>query len=309
METDGKATVTRLYQPSPVRDWPPITEPELLERMTLDDQQFIAYLRKGWSAFGSREFEPSVMEWALGYPWERPPASYILRGEDVQLLDDIDPAKRASTVKAFTEVRHPLLSFGGNAAPSWLTIKFAHFPEEADRTVLVLAGELHDFDVGPAASLAPTGYMPATLFASPGTAVRATIVWGTAAQVTQLTWSEIPYRLVRLDDAHFVMDETDVEVDQIFAYLHRFGSFCIDGSPVALAAIPAKNRAATALTQKELLDLAARMVIGPDAGAEDLVRAIFEDWAGVAERASETVWRSSQQLQSSWTPFPALSGP
>ena len=50
----------------------------------------------------------------------------------------------------------------------------------------MLTGWLEDFDVGPAASLAPTGYMPATLFASPGTRVRAGIVWATAAQVTQL---------------------------------------------------------------------------------------------------------------------------
>jgi hypothetical protein len=86
-----------------------------------------------------------------------------------------------------------------------LTQKFAHFPDEVDRTALILIGELHDFDVGAAASLAPFGYMPATLFASPGTVVRAAIVWATAAQVTQLTWSEIPYRFGRLDDAHFAM--------------------------------------------------------------------------------------------------------
>jgi hypothetical protein len=46
--------------------------------------------------------------------------------------------------------------------------------------------------VGLAAALATTGYMPATLSASPGTRVRTGIVWTTAAQVTQLTWSEIP---------------------------------------------------------------------------------------------------------------------
>ncbi len=136
---------------------------------------------------------------------------------DVQLLDEIDPAKRASTVKAFTKDRDPLLSV--------------------------------------------------------------------------------------------VMDEADLEVDQVFGYLHRFGSFCVGGSPVALAAIPAENRTATALTQQELLDVAARMVIGPDAEAKDLVRAIFEDMADVTERALETVRPSSQQLQSSWTPFPASGRP
>jgi hypothetical protein len=288
-----------------MRDWPPISEPELLDRLAMDDEEFIAAMRGVWAEVGPREFGPPVFEWALGYPWQRPDSSYILRDGEVELLDDIDPAERASTVKAFMDDRHPLVAFGGNAAPSWLTTKFAHFPEEADRTVLVLAGELHDFDVGPAASLALTGYMPATLFASPGTAVRAAMVWGTSAQVTQLTWSEIPYRLVRLDDAEFVMDEADVEVDQLFAFLHRFGSFCVDGSPVALAAIPAKGRTATAMTQEELLDLAARMVLGPEAQAEGLVRAIFEDLPGVAERAAETVWLSSQRLQSGWTSFPA----
>jgi hypothetical protein len=288
-----------------VREWPPITEPGLLERLALDDEQFIAYVVELWAVFPPRELPPGVFEWALGYPWARPATSYILRGDDVQLLDDVDPEQRASTVKAFTADRHPLLSFGGNAAPSWLTRKFAHFPDESDRTVLVLAGELLDFDVGPAASLAPTGYMPATLFASPGTRVRAAVAWLTPAQVTQLTWSEIPYRLVRLDDARFLMDEADVEVDQVFAYLHRLGSFCIDSSPVALAAIPAEHRTASALTQEQLLDVAAGMVLGSEARAEDLVQAIFADMAGVTRRASETVWRSSQQLQARWTPYPA----
>jgi hypothetical protein len=292
-----------------LRTWPPITEPELLERLALDDAQFIAGMHKLWRALGPREYQPSAFPRAVGYPWARPASSYVLRGEDVELLDEIDPGERASIVRGLTEGRHPLLSFGGNAAPSSLTRKFAHFPEEEDRAALVLAGQLHDFDVGAAASLALFGYMPATLFASPGTVVRAAIVWATAAQVTQLTWSEIPYRFGRLDDAHFVMDEADVEVDQIFAYVHRLGSFCIDGSPVALAAVPATDRTATAMTQEQLLEVAAQMVIGPDAGAEDVVRAIYEDMAGTTKSASETVWRSSMQLQSSWTPYPTGGEP
>lgn len=73
---------------------------------------------------------------------------------------------------------------------------------------------------------------------------------------------------------------------------------------MALAAIPARGRTARALTQRELLDVAARMVMGPDAQAEDLMRAIFDDMAGVTKRAAETVWRSSRQLQGRWTPYP-----
>ena len=222
-----------------MRAWPPITEPELLERLALDDEGFVAQVRRYSSAWGTREFRRETFAWALGYPFERPAASYLLRGADVRLLGDVERAERARAVRELIADRHPLLSYGGNAAPSWLTAKFAHFPDDADRTALVLTGWLEEFDVGPAAALAPTGYMPATLFASPGTRVRASIVWATPAQVTQLTWSEVPYRLVRLDDAQFAMDDAGVEIDGLFAYLHRLGSFCVDGSPVAMAAIPA----------------------------------------------------------------------
>jgi hypothetical protein len=35
---------------TPVREWPPITEPELLERLALDDEQFLAQFRELLSA-------------------------------------------------------------------------------------------------------------------------------------------------------------------------------------------------------------------------------------------------------------------
>jgi hypothetical protein len=158
----------------------------------------------------------------------------------VTLLSDQDPARRESTVAEFTADRYPILAFGGNAAPTWLTAKLGHFPAREDRDVLVLAGELHDIDVGASASPSPMGNMPGTLFASPGTAVRATMIWCTTAQITQLTWTEIPYLLGRLDDAVFTMDEADIEVEEVFAYVSRFGAFCVDEAPIALAAIPAR---------------------------------------------------------------------
>jgi hypothetical protein len=288
-----------------VRDWPPITEPELLERMALDDEGFVAFFNELIAAWPQREYDPAAFALALGYPWERPPGSYVLRGNDVLLLDDVGPANRASIVDSLTEDRHTILSFGANAAPSRLAMKFAHFPSEVDREVLVLIGDLRDLDVGAVASPGLLGYLPATLFASPGTAVRAAVVWVTSAQATQLAWSEMTYRLGLLEDARFDMDEADIEIDGIFAFVSRLGAFCIDGAPVAMAAIPAKGRAAATLTQEELLDAMARLVIGPEARAEDLVRATFADLPGVIARAAKTVWPSARQLQSRWTPFPA----
>jgi hypothetical protein len=286
-----------------VRAWPPITEPELLERLALGDEDFRAFIRTFVAALGRRSLTPEVLEWALGYPWERPAASYVLRDGEVQELADVPAGERAAVVASFTADRHPVLSYGGNGAPSWLERKFAHFPDEADRTALVLTGRLEDFDVGPAAAIGAVGYMPATLFASPGTRVRAAVVWATPAQVTQLAWSEVTYRVVRLDDAHFTVDDADVAVDDVFAFLHRLGSFCPDGEPVALAAVPAEHRTARALTQRELLGIAAGLVLGDGAQADDLVHAVFDDMSAVTARAEGTLWPRGRHLEARWTAF------
>ena len=170
----------------------------------------------------------------------------------------------------------------------------------------MLAGYLHGLDVGPVATATAYGAMPATLFASPGTAVRAAVVWVTVAQATQLTWSELSYHLARLETAHFVADREDVDVDGLFAYVSRLGSFCVDGEPVALAALPARDRTAAAYTQEQLLDLIAPEMIGAGARAEDLVRAIFEDMLVVGTRASEVLWpRALKLAPEHWTRFPA----
>ena len=160
-----------------MRDWPPIAEPELLDRLALDNGHFTAFFQDVIAAWPRREFDPEAFEHALGYPFERPPGSYILRGEDVEMLKDVDGVKRESVIAAFTENRYPIVSFGANAAPDRLSMKFGHFDDEADREVLVLAGDLHELDIGAVASPPLLGYMPATLFASPGTAVRAAVIW------------------------------------------------------------------------------------------------------------------------------------
>ncbi len=291
-----------------MRRWPPITEPALLERLALDDEQFFAFIREMAAALGRRAYEPALLERALAYPWKRPARSYVLRDKEVELLDDLGLAARRRTVEAFAAARHPVLAFGSNAAPSTLTAKFAHFPEEEDRTVLVLAGDLHGFDVG--ASASPTGYgvMPAALFASPGTVVRAALLWVTGTQFTLLTWSELSYLLGRLDGAHFAVDDADIEVDELFAYVSRFGAFCVGGAPVALAAIGATGRTAAVLTQEELLGAVARLVLGLNARAEDFVRAVFENMAEVVARLPDAVWSSSLPLAPRhWTPFPTTA--
>lgn len=290
-----------------MRDWPPITNRELLERQALSDEGLEAMLESFVRALGRREFTPELYEHALAYPWERPGRSYVLRDEAATLLDDVAPGDREALIAGFARDRHPIVAFGANAAPRRLAMKLAHFDDPADRTALVLAGDLHGFDVGAGAAVTGYGSMPAAVFASPGTAVRAAVLWLTPNQVEQVTWTELTYWLARLDTARFLCDEADVAIDQVLAYVLRLGVFCPDGEPIALAAIPARNRTAPALTQEQLLDRAARIVLGEDAAtAETIVRRIFEDAASTTHAARTRLWPLGRQLPPEhWTRFPA----
>jgi hypothetical protein len=288
--------------------WPPIEEPELLARLALGDAEFREIVTAIAGAVPPREFEPAELERAVGYPWERPPGSYELRDGEALLLSSLPEAEREQMIDRYRDpaaARTPLLAIGSNAAPEALERKLAHFERAEDRALLALTGWLRGFDVGPAATVALYGSMPATVFPSEGTEVAATVLWVTAAQFTQLTWSEVTYWLGRLR-APFAVEEAAVGFDEVLVFVSRFGCFCPEGEPVALAAVPARGRTALPLTQEELLGVAAALALGPGSTPEDLVRACCEDMGGLAARLAETVWRSTRAFESErWTPYPA----
>lgn len=288
--------------------WPPIEEPELLARLALGEAEFRQMVGEIAGAVPAREFEAEALERAVGYPWARPPGSYELRDGEARLLAALPAAEREELIERYRGAaagRVPLLAIGSNAAPEVLERKFAHFEVAEDRALLALTGWLRDFDVGPAASVALYGSMPATIFPSEGTEVAATVLWVTAAQFTQLTWSEVTYWLGRLHTP-FAVEEAEAGFDDVLVFVSRFGCFCPDREPVALAAVPARGRTALALTQEELLGVAAALALGPGSTPEDLVRACCEDMGALAARLAETVWSHQRPFESAaWTPYPA----
>lgn len=287
-------------------DWPQIDEPELLERLAMDDRRFEELMRTLIAKIPPRVFGQAVLERAIGYPWARPAGSYRLSSGRVELLGDMAAEEREGVLDRFlsgTGERFPVLAIGSNGAPDTLKRKFAHFSAAEDRAVLALTGRLHDFDIGVAAQPALYGSLPATLFPSPGTEVCATVLWVTPNQFTQLTWSELSYRLGKLR-TRFDVDEDGTTFDEVLVFVSRFGAFCVDERPAALAAIPAGGRTAAALTQEQLLDAAAGLAIRPEAKAETLVRAVFEDLGGVTPKLAATVRTASTPFASErWTPF------
>ncbi|MEJ7785970.1 MAG: hypothetical protein WKF96_14285 [Solirubrobacteraceae bacterium] len=288
-----------------MRDWPPIHDPKVLEWLALDDEAWRVVIEQRIRAFGPRPFDAAALEHALGYPWARPTGSYLLRDGEVELIEDMEPGDRRGAVTAFARGRHPLVAFGANGAPSRLQVRFAAFDDPADREVLVLTGELHEVDVGAQASPTAFGTMPGALFASAGTAVRASVLWLTPRQLAELTFAELGYRLGRLDRAHFVMDEAGVEVDDLFAYVSRIGTLRLGGEPIALAAIPARGRTARAMSQEELFDAVGALVFDPAVRAGDVVRMCFADMPALAEKIWPLTWPTALRLPDEhWTPYP-----
>ena len=267
-----------------------ITDPALLERQLLPDEEFLEHFLELVANFPPREWSPRSHAHGLRYPWSRPERSYLLREGETHLLHDLAGSERDAVLERHLDAatgRVALLAFGANAAPKNLAIKLAHHTESEDREVLVLAGELHDLDVVATASVAAYGAMPATLTTSPGTRVRAALLLVTETQLTTLTWGEMPYRIGRLQGAPFTVEDgvEAFELGSPLAFVSRWGAFAPDGAPAPLAAIPAQGRSGPAWTQAELLDRAAETVLGPDGGgAEALTRALYADAPAAGRR-------------------------
>lgn len=289
-----------------------ITDPALLVRQRLSDEAFPDHFLELIANFPPREWTREAFERGLRYPWHRPERSYLLLDGKTTLLDELDSTGRQSVLTRFArsaEARVPLVAFGSNAAPRNLAIKLAHHTEPEDREVLVLAGELHELDVVASAAVTVYGAMPATLAASPGTSVNATLLLVTAAQLATLTWGEIPYRLGRLCGAPFTVEEgiEGLTIGSPLAFVSRWGAFAPDGMPAPLAAVPARDRRSRAWTQRELLDRAAEIVLGPGGGgAEAITRAVCADVGATAARGLAALRPYAQPLDfTDWVPIAA----
>jgi hypothetical protein len=292
-------------------DWPEITEPLLRERQGMSDAEFFEFLAGLLEAIGTRELVDEHYERAIGYPWERPPGSCLVSDEGVEDLADIDADRRKELVGEYVDEsadRVPLLAYGANASPERLALKLAHLPD-GHREALILTGDLEGFDVGAAAQPPVFSSMPATLIPSPGTAVRVAVLFLTSIQFTALWWTELSYKLGALNDIRLMTEVMDEPIGRVILFSSRFGAFCVDGAPVAMAAIAARKRSSMALTQAEILDAAARMSIGEGSTARDLIKGSFENPAAFMAKCHSNFRAASVPFESEhWTEMPVGAG-
>jgi hypothetical protein len=278
--------------------WPQITEPLLRQRQGMSDDEFFAFLAGLLQGVGSRTLDEAHYRQAISYPWGRHPGSCFV-------MDGRVEGAEGHLVRRHTAERLPLLAYGANASPERLALKFAHLPE-GHRSALILAGELEGFDVSASAQPPTLLSMPATLVPSPGTRTRVAVLFLDDVQFTAIWWTELSYRLGALSDISLRLDDLSEPLDRVLAFVSRYGAFCIDGEPAVMSAIEARDRRWPTRTQEQIIDAAARLALGGDASARDLIKRAYENPAAFFTAHRPRFKAASLPFESEhWTPMPA----
>ncbi|MFA9270170.1 MAG: hypothetical protein ACEQSX_05355 [Baekduiaceae bacterium] len=165
----------------------------------------------------------------------------------------------------------PVLAFGANASRAVLRAKLG---EDGAATVS-LAARVHGVDTVYSAHVSPYGAIPATLHPSPGTVLTARLLLVDVGLLARLDATEPNYTRAAFDGEVHVEGLGHVAAH---AYGSRHGPLRLDGSPVALAAVPAEGRALPALGQREV-HAAVRDLFEPGADLDAFVLAGARDQA------------------------------
>lgn len=180
---------------------------------------------------------------ALAYPYDPPAGSFVQVGERTLPVppEEIDVAGRRA-----------LLAYGANASPEALTRKLAHLPPEP---IAVLRVALSGWDVVYSAHVTRYGAVPAAVVPSPGTVASVHLVFPGDEQLAAIVATEgANYELRQLTDFTAELEIGGEGPGEIDAFIGVHGPLLVGGSPVALAAIPARGRAFPELTTPEMIE-------------------------------------------------------
>ncbi len=196
---------------------------------------------------------------ALAYPYDPPAGSFVQIGERTLPV----PPEEVEV-----EGRRALLAYGANASPEALTRKLGHLPP---RPIPVLRIALRGWDVVYSAHITRYGAVPAAVVPSPGTTASVHLVFPDDEQLEAIAATEgRNYRLERLTEFGAELEIDGEEVAEVDAFISIHGPLLVDGSPVALAAIPARDRAFPALTTPAMIDRV-RVALSPELTLREFV--------------------------------------
>jgi len=218
---------------------------------------------------------------AYGYPYSAPDHDFLFAGGGVAPL----------AAEAELSGRQPVIAVGSNRAPEQLARKFGR---AAEVRIPVTWAWMHGFDVVYCAHLAGYGSVPATLHASPGTDVRVAVTWLTERQLERMHETEN----VGESYVYGTFEEGVIDLGPgrpaapAGCYITRRGALALDGAPVALAEIEARNRSFSSLSQADKLALL-HARFGDRPGLEDWILSLLDEEnlerrRRLAQRLSET---------------------
>jgi hypothetical protein len=214
-----------------------------------------------WEGAGvaPRPHDDELLRRALAYPYDPPAGSFVQLGARTLPVppEEID-----------VEGRRALLAYGANASPEALTRKLAALEP---RPVPVLRVSLRGWDVVYSGHVTRYGAVPAAVLASPGTVASVHLVFPDDEQLAALAATEGQnYRLEQLTDFCAELEIGGDGPAEIDAFISVHGPVLLDGSPVALAAIPARDRVFPELTTPEMIDRV-RAALHPDLSLREFI--------------------------------------
>lgn len=206
-----------------------------------------------------RRDDDELVRRALAYPYGPPAGSFVQVG---------DRTLPVPPEEADVDGRRALLAYGSNASPEALTRKLAHLPPEP---IAALRVALRGWDVVYSAHITRYGSVPAAVVPSPGTVASVHLVFPSDAQMEALAATEGEnYRLEQLADFSATFEIGGEGPREIDAFVGVHGPLLVDGSPVALAAIPAVDRAFPELTTPAMIDRV-RASLAPEMSVREFV--------------------------------------
>ncbi len=248
----------------------------------LSDQQLDAALRqRSWSS------EDLIHRRAFSYPYQGMPFSYLLTAGGVFPFFNYDPkdlgasevilhgqriAAQALIDESIDlqEPRVPVLSYGANGHPETLARKLA------GSVVPVFCGQIEDFEIGYSAHFSSYGALPATIFPSPGSQVRAYLHLLTKRQFEALADTEANYLWAEIPGEKFQAEEL-ASPERMMTFVSRHGLLAIADRPRALAAVPAFSRHHPTWSERQALSATSSLLGLP--GPEHLVDRITADYS------------------------------
>ncbi|HKZ15154.1 MAG TPA: hypothetical protein VJL81_15055 [Solirubrobacterales bacterium] len=196
---------------------------------------------------------------ALAYPYDPPRGSFVQIGDRT-----LSVPSQAIDI----EGRRALLAYGANASPEALTRKLAALEP---RPIPVLRVSLGGWDVVYSAHITRYGSVPAAVVPSPGTVASVHLVFPDDEQLAALAATEGQnYRLEQLVDFTAELEIGGEGPAEIDAFVSVHGPVILDGSPVALAAIPARGRVFPEHTTPEMIERV-RLALHPELSVREFV--------------------------------------